>query len=307
MDGREAVDILLTGAGGQLGREVARQAAAAGLAVHAAGRDELDVTNGAAVAHAVARLAPRLVVNAAAYTAVDRAETEPEAAHAVNRDGPAHLARACALAGAPLVHVSTDYVFDGSNGAAYSEGDAVAPLGVYGASKLAGEQAVRAALDRHVILRTSWVYGVEGGNFVRTMLRLGAERDVLRVVDDQRGSPTAAADLAAAVLAMARRLLERAPPAGGFGTFHCAGGGETTWHGFAGEIFRLAAARGARVPRLEPITTADYPTPACRPATSVLDCARLGRVYGIRLRPWREALAETLDRILAADTRPEAV
>jgi dTDP-4-dehydrorhamnose reductase len=272
-----------------------------GLAVHAAGRDELDVTDGAAVADTVARLAPRLVVNAAAYTAVDRGETEPAAAYAVNRDGPAHLARACALTGAPLVHVSTDYVFDGTNRAAYSEDDAVAPLGVYGASKLAGEEAVRAALDRHLILRTAWVYGVDRGNFVRTILRLGAERELLRVVDDQRGSPTAAADLAGAALAVARRLLEHAPPAGGFGTFHCAGGGETTWHGFAREIFRLAAARGVRVPRLEPITTADYPTPARRPANSVLDCARLARVYGIRLRPWRAALAETLDRILTAE------
>lgn len=165
---------------------------------------------------------------------------------------------------------------------------------------------MRGALDRHVILRTAWVYGADGGNFFSTMLRLGAERELLRVVDDQRGSPTAAADLAGAVVAVGRRLLEREAPAESFGTFHCAGGGQTSWCGFARAIFEIAAARGQRVPRLEPITTADYPTPARRPANSVLDCARLARVHGLRPRPWRQALEETLNRVLVPAARQGA-
>lgn len=293
-------DILLTGAGGQLGREVARQAAKVQLSLRALGRGDLDITDGLAVTRAIAGFAPSVVINAAAYTAVDRAESEPAEAFAVNRDGPKNLARACAGLGVPLIHGSTDYVFDGSRTGAYREDDPVAPLGVYGASKLAGEEAVRAAGAPHVILRTAWVYGAEGANFVRTMLRLAAEREVLRVVDDQVGCPTAAADLAAVTLALAGRMIRGRMPAEGWGTFHCAGEGPVSWCGFAREIFAQAAARGLRVPEVEPIGTADYPTPARRPANSVLDCGRLARVHGLRLRPWREALAETLDRVLAA-------
>lgn len=293
-------DILLTGAGGQLGCELARQAAGQGVSLSAFGRRDLDVTDGAAVAHAIAAFAPGVVINAAAYTSVDRAESEPEVAFAVNRDGPANLARACARVGVPLIHVSTDYVFDGSKDGPYTEDDPVAPLGVYGASKLAGEAAVRAGRVPHVILRTAWVYGAEGANFLRTMLRLAAERAVVRVVDDQLGCPTAAADLASVTLALAGRMIGGQMPADGWGTFHCAGEGPVSWCGFAREIFAQAAAHGLRAPAVEPIGTADYPTPARRPANSVLDCGRLARVHGLRLRPWREGLADTLDRLLRA-------
>jgi dTDP-4-dehydrorhamnose reductase len=291
------VDILLTGAHGQLGWEVFRRAA--GLSVHAVDCDGLDISDRTSVLRAVDALAPKVVINAAAYTAVDKAEGDADAAYAVNRDGPAHLAEACAAQGIPLIHVSTDYVFDGSQSGAYREDDPVAPLGVYGESKLAGEDAVREALSRHVILRTAWVYGIHGHNFVKTMLRVGAERESLRVVDDQWGCPTFAGDLAEAALTIARRMIDGTVPADGFGTFHCTGNGATTWCGFARKIFDIAAPRLPTVPAVEAITTAEYPTPAKRPANSVLDCRRLEQVYGIRLRPWEAALAEMLDAVLA--------
>ena len=288
--------ILLTGADGQLGWEVARQG---GAAVHATTRTALDVTNRRAVADAIGRIRPGVVVNTAAYTSVDRAEAEPQAAFAVNRDGPAHLAEACARADTPLIHISTDYVFDGSKAAPYIEDDTPAPLGVYGASKLAGEDAVRSHGPHHVILRTAWVYGVHGHNFVKTMLRLAGERAHLRVVDDQHGCPTFATDLAAAVLAVARRCHDRTLAPDGYGTFHCGGGARTTWCGFARAIFDLAGPRLGAAPSVEAIATADYPTPARRPMNSVLACDRLRRVHGIALRPWAEALPDMLDAVLS--------
>lgn len=295
------VDLLITGAEGQLGFELARRAAARGLSAEALGRSGLDVCDGEAVARTVAALAPKVVINAAAYTAVDRAESDAATAHAVNRDAAAHLAAACAARGAALIHVSTDYVFDGTKAGAWREDDPVAPLGVYGASKLAGEAAIAAALPRHVILRTAWVYGVHGANFVKTMLRVGRQRDTLRVVDDQHGCPTQAGDLAEAILSIARSIVDERMPAEGWGVFHCAGAGPTTWCGFAREIFRQAAPRLERVPTVEAIATADYPTPARRPANSVLDCERLARVHGLRLRPWPEALGEMLAEISIAE------
>lgn len=290
---------MLTGAGGQLAWEVARRASSANISVAALSENELDITDSAAVHRAVTRFNPKILVNAAAYTAVDKAETELDLAFAVNRDGPSHLAAACAAQDRPLIHISTDYVFDGEKKDPYTEEDETAPLGVYGASKLAGECAVRALLDRHVILRTAWVYGVHGHNFVKTMLRLGAERDTLRVVDDQRGSPTFTGDLAGAVLAVARRLTDDAVPEEAYGTFHCTGTGATTWYGFANRIFEIAAPRTGRRPRVEPITTALYPTPAKRPASSVLDCGKLARIHGIMLRRWDDALIEMLDSLLS--------
>ena len=290
------IDILLTGARGQLGSELFRRAA--GLSVHAVDRDGLDISDRASVMQAVERLTPKAVINAAAYTAVDKAEGDVDAAYAVNRGGPAHLAEVCAAQGIPMIHVSTDYVFDGSRSGAYREDDAVAPLGVYGESKLAGEDAVRGTLSRHVILRTAWVYGIDGHNFVKTMLRVGAERDALKVIDDQHGCPTFAGDLAEVGLIIARQMIDGTVPAGGFGTFHCTGRGTTTWCGFARKIFDLAGPRLPKVPTVEAITTAEYPTPAKRPANSVLDCSRLEQVYGIRLRPWEAALAEMLDAVL---------
>lgn len=294
-------DILVTGAGGQVAWELERRAVAAGLSLKSLGISELDITDTKAVHAAVTAAAPKAVINAAAYTAVDKAESEKALAFAVNRDGPGYLAAACAARDIPLVHISTDYVFDGASKDPYLEDDLTGPLGVYGASKLAGEAAVRAFLDRHVIVRTAWVYGVHGHNFVKTMLRLGAERDVLRVVADQRGAPTFAGDLADALLVVARRLINEAPPEAAYGTFHYTGGGAVTWHGFAERIFDIAAPKLGRRPKVEAIATEDYPTPARRPANSVLDCSKIGRVHGIMQRPWEAALQEMLAETFAAN------
>ncbi|MCF8479715.1 MAG: dTDP-4-dehydrorhamnose reductase [Rhodospirillum sp.] len=286
--------LLLTGANGQVGWEVARRAKARGLTLHALARSTLDITDPDAVAQAVETLAPEVLVNAAAHTAVDRAEAEEDLALAINRDGPTHLAKACARVGIPLIHLSTDYVFDGTKTAPYGEDDPVAPLGAYGRTKLAGEEAIRAATDRHAILRTAWVHGVHGGNFVKTMLRVGKDRKELRVVDDQMGSPTFAGDLAEAILDLAPRLVAGSSGSEGYGTFHCAGMGATSWYGFAKTIFQIARPWYGPGPRVEAIPTSAYPTPAQRPANSILDGAKLARVHGIRLRPWTEALEAML-------------
>jgi dTDP-4-dehydrorhamnose reductase len=290
--------VLAFGGGGQVGFDLARARWPTGFALRSLGRAEVDVTDRAAVAAAFAREAPDLVVNLAAYTAVDRAESEPERAFAVNCGGAGNLARAAAQRRAPLIQLSTDYVFDGTKAGPYREDDAANPLGVYGASKEAGERAVREATSRHVILRTQWVYGVAGTNFVKTMLRLGREREALRVVADQWGSPTAAADLATAVIAIAARV---AAGPGAWGTYHYAGAGITNWHGFAEAIFDLAAPRLGRRPEIEPIATADYPTPARRPCNAVLDCGKIERNFGIEPRPWRESLAAMLDEFFTTE------
>ncbi len=287
-----SVDLLLTGANGQVGWEIARRAK--GATLRAFDRAGLDISQRDAVMAVVAATRPKVVINAGAYTAVDKAESERDAAFAINRDGPANLAEACANTGAMLVHISTDYVFDGTKTGAYVETDATSPLGVYGASKLAGEEAVRAGTPRHVILRTAWVHGIHGNNFVKTMLRLAKERDTLRVVDDQHGCPTFAGDLAEAILAIAQRAIAGTVPADGHGTFHCVGAGETTWCGFARKIVAEAAPHLGKQPKVDAIATADYPTPAKRPANSVLDCAKLARVYGLALRRWEDGLAEML-------------
>jgi dTDP-4-dehydrorhamnose reductase len=235
-------------------------------------------------------------VNAAAYTAVDRAESEPDRAFAVNRDGIANIARAAFSASAMVLQVSTDYVFDGTKPTPYLESDPLAPLGVYGASKAQGEQALLQAMPENaVILRTAWVYGLEGANFVKTMLRLGAEREVVRVVDDQRGSPTFADDLADAILDIAHQLQPSRSR-----IYHAAGQGSATWHDVAREIFSETAKRGLRTPRLEAILTSQYPTPAKRPANSVLDCSLLERDFGIALPDWRDGLRRMLNAHLEA-------
>ena len=290
--------IMLTGANGQVGWEIARQASMGGLPCHALDRRHLDITMAAAVSDAVARLAPSAVINAAAYTNVDKAETDADTAFSVNRDGAAHLAQACALADIPLIHISTDYVFDGSKKAPYTESDPVSPLGIYGKSKLAGEAAVRKCCRKHIILRTAWVYGTHGHNFVKTMLRLGHERRRIGVVDDQFGNPTSAYDLAKAILVLVGRLRSDTWPEKGFGTFHLAGEGSTSWCGFARTIFAIAGSSLQRVPEIEAITTSEYPTLAVRPANSVLDCGRIARIHGISLRPWKTALTEMLQRTL---------
>ncbi|MET4701565.1 dTDP-4-dehydrorhamnose reductase [Constrictibacter sp. MBR-5] len=288
--------ILLFGGTGQVGSELLRRPWPEPVRIEAPGRDTADLLDPPRVAGLVAADAVDLVINAAAYTAVDKAESEPETAETVNAAAPGALAHAAADAGIPLIHLSTDYVFDGRKSSPYVEDDAIAPLSVYGRTKAAGEAAVRAAEGRHAILRTSWVYSAHGGNFVKTMLRLGGERPVLRIVDDQHGAPTAASDIADAVMAVALRLIAGDGPDG---VFHFTAAGATTWYGFASRIFAHAAAGGRPVPKLEPIPTRNYPTPARRPTNSRLDCGRLARAHGIVGRPWEAALAEVMDELLA--------
>ena len=286
--------ILVIGARGQVGWELTRRAPAFGHEALAWDVAELDITDAAAVDRALAASNAEVVINAAAYTAVDKAEQEPELAFAVNRDGPAHLAAACARLQIPLLHISTDYVYDGRKPGPYVEDDATAPLGVYGASKLAGDEAVRRLLSRHVILRVSWVFGVHGHNFVKTILRLAREREELRVVADQHGGPTFAGDIADTLLELAGRTTEMDANAN-WGTYHYCGEPATTWHGFASAIVEMARARESlRVQSVTAITTADYPTPAARPANSVLDCARLAARFGIRPRSWQTGLEALL-------------
>jgi dTDP-4-dehydrorhamnose reductase len=290
--------ILLFGSGGQLGRELTARANTLGEPLVALSRQDADISDPQVIARALDRAKATMVVNAAAYTKVDQAESEPEAAFAANETGAAVLAEACARAGLPLVHISTDYVFDGSKAGAYVEDDAVAPLGVYGRSKLAGEQAVRERNPRHVILRTAWVYGAYGQNFLKTMLRLAAERDELRVVADQRGSPTATADIAEAILHVGRRL-ENEP----WGTYHFAGSGETSWHGFAAHIVAAHARFTGRRPPVIAIATADFPTKATRPSNSVLDSSRFAAVFGYKAEPWDVATDRTVGQILSGGLR----
>ncbi len=288
--------ILVFGGGGQLASELVEMAAADGTALTAVTWQQADITDPAQVARAIDDARPSLVVNAAAYTAVDKAESEPELAMAVNADGPGVVAAACAAAGVPLVHVSTDYVFDGEKAGPYREDDPIAPLGVYGRSKAAGESAVRESWSRHLILRTAWLYGIYGSNFLKTMLRLAAERDELNVVADQRGSPTSTADLARAILVAAAALRRGAAP---WGTYHVTGAGETTWHGFASRIVEAQAPVTGRHPRVNPITTAEYRTAARRPRNSVLDCSRFAATFGYRAPDWTVSVDRTVAALMA--------
>ena len=291
--------VLVIGGSGQLARALGE--AEPGLT--RLGRELVDLADPVAAERAVRDHAPDLVVNAAAWTDVDGAEDAPGAAFAVNRDGPAGLARGAAEAGAALVHVSTDYVFDGSGDGEWTESDPTAPLNVYGASKRAGEAAVLAAGPRTLVLRTSWVYSPWGRNFVTTMLRL-VDRERLTIVDDQRGKPTSALSLARAILAIAPALAAAEAGAPVWGVRHYAGRGVTSWAGFAREIFALARRRGAgRVPEVVPIATADYPTRAARPLNSALDCSAFERDFGVAAVDWRVALDEVIGR-LAAEAEP---
>ncbi len=295
--------ILLTGGSGQVGTALRSRAWPDGIALVAPPRQALDLGDPAALAAAVAARPWRAIINAGAYTAVDRAEGELAAAWTINALAPAVLAQAAARAGIPLIQLSTDYVFDGRKPAPYIEADGLAPLGVYGASKAGGELAVRSAGGRHVILRTSWVVSAHGHNFIKTMLRLGRERPRLHVVDDQIGAPTGAADIAAAVAAVTLRLL--ADPGAPTGLFHLTNDGATSWCGLAREVFRLAAARGGPAPEVAAIGTAAYPTAARRPANSRLCLERIRRDYGLAPRPWEAAVADIVAALLpAADAAP---
>lgn len=298
MSSAPAIDVLLTGGGGQVGSEVIRLAPP-GLNIVAPGRDRLDLSDPGSVTAMIASRPWAAVINSAAHTAVDRAETEILAAWKVNALAPAALAQATAEAGIPLVQVSTDYVFDGSKSGFYVETDPVAPVSVYGASKEAGEQAVRTGNRRHVILRTAWVVSPHGANFIKTMLRLAQTRPELRVVDDQHGCPTSATDIAQVLLTITQRLV--ADPKAPVGTYHFVNSGEATWCGFARAIFEIAAEHGRSAPKVEGIATAEYPTPARRPANSRLDVAKLTRDYAIEPRPWRTAVEEIVEALLAAE------
>jgi dTDP-4-dehydrorhamnose reductase len=290
--------ILLTGANGQVGRELSNRGGQRGFEVLALNRSDLDITDPISVSREVNRSGVSLVVNAAGYSAVDEAESEPELAFAVNCDGPAYLASACEKVGIPLVHISTDYVFDGQKQGAYFETDPVSPLSVYGKSKAAGEVEVRKRMREYLILRTGWVYGVYGHNFVKTMLRLGREKEVVQVVDDQYGCPTYAADLAETILRIAAQLQEGRQII--WGTYHYCGKGVTSWHGFAEAIFNLARKYvQLKVKQTEAVTTAEYPTAAKRPANSVLDCSLFRNHFGFAPKPWNESLARMLDQVLS--------
>ncbi len=287
------MSILVTGGAGQLATALAERG---GARVHVVGRPALDFDRPDTIDVTFTATRPALVINAAAWTAVDAAETDAAGAMRANRDGPARLAQLCAAASIPLIHVSTDYVFDGRKGAPYVETDPVGPTGVYGATKLAGEQAVLAACPRAIVVRTSWVYSATGKNFVRTMLNAAQTRDHLRVVADQKGCPTAAPELAQTLLGIASAL-ESGWRDAYAGVFHSCGEGWTTWHGFAEAIFDESARHGGKRPVVEAITTADYPTPAQRPADSRLDCEKLAQVFGLRQPEWRTSLAETVARL----------
>lgn len=294
--------ILVTGGNGQLGRELARHAWPEGWQAVPLGRDALDLGDPTALAATIATGHDgqpwAAVINAAAYTAVDKAESDVVAAWTVNALAPAALAAACAAVAIPLVQVSTDYVFAGDRQGAWQVDDPVGPLGVYGASKLGGELAVRTAGGRAAIVRTAWVVSAGGANFVRTMLRLAADRNKLRVVADQQGSPTSAADLAAALATIAMRLAD--DPHAPTGTFHFSNAGATDWADFAREIFRQSAARGGPTASVEGIATSDYPTLAQRPANSLLSHDAIRTAFGIEPRAWDAALADILDELIGA-------
>ena len=292
--------LAVTGKTGQVVTALLERAAIAGVEVITVGRPEFDLANPDSAAQLFDALRPDVIVSAAAYTAVDKAESDSAVAHSVNAVGPGVVAQAAARLGIPIIHLSTDYVFDGSKAAPYAEDDATAPLGVYGSSKLAGEQAVAAATPDHAILRTAWVYSPFGNNFLKTMLRVAADRPGLRVVDDQRGNPTSALDIAEAILDVARNLVARPDDAQLRGVFHMTGTGEGSWADFATEIFAASAERGGPSAAVVRIATADYPTPARRPANSRLSSARLAKIHHVVMPDWKLSTRETVARLVPA-------
>lgn len=295
--------IFVAGRSGQLARCLDELAVKDGLPLVALGRPDLDLGADADIEQVIARLAPAAIINAAAYTMVDQAEAEPELASSINRDGAARLATVAHARDIPFIHISTDYVFDGAKPSPYNEEDKIAPLSVYGRSKYEGEVAVVAANPHAVVIRTAWVYSPFGHNFVRTMLRLAETQSTVRIVNDQRGTPTSASDLAVAVLEIVRQLRtdcfgEKS------GIYHLAGQGETTWCDFAKAIFSSLARRGHRVPQVQAITTEEYPTPARRPRNSCLDSSKAYRAFHVQLPAWQESIERCLDRIAAPVESP---
>ena len=292
--------IAVIGATGQIATTLQRLAKKRGAEFVVGGRPDVDITSMESVAAFLDSVTPSIVINAAAYTEVDKAQDEgKDLAFSVNAEGPSRLAVLCAVSNIPLVHISTDYVFNGLKGAPYVEEDELAPLNLYGASKAAAETGIRAAGGNHIILRTQWVYGPNGSNFAKTMLRLGQERDEVRVVNDQIGAPTSSEEIAEALLDICATVGDGAPE-DHWGTFHMVAGGMTTWYGFAAEIFRLAHEAGLKTPKLTAIGTLDYPTSAMRPPAAVLATDKLQKIYGIEPKPWDETLARIFPEILAS-------
>jgi dTDP-4-dehydrorhamnose reductase len=291
--------VIVIGKEGQVARALAERAPAHGARVVLLGRPRLDLADPSGIEDILRETGGDLIVNAAAYTAVDQAETEPELAEAINGIGAGVAAGAAAAMQVPFVHISTDYVFDGTLNRPYREDDAVYPLGAYGRSKLLGEEAVTAETTDHAILRTAWVYSPFGRNFVKTMLRLAKGREEVGVVADQFGSPTSALDIADGIFAIAKNLLKRPQERTLRGVFHMTGAGFASWAEFASEIFTLSARYGGPSARVRPITTADYPTPAKRPANSRLDCTKLETIQGVKLPSWQASLAPCVERLIA--------
>lgn len=285
--------VLIIGNKGQLGWAIERQAAIEGIATEGVDLPELDLTSWEDVKQLIGKERFAAIVNAAAYTAVDKAESDVDTAFAVNRDGVAHLADACRENGIPLIHISTDYVFDGTNTVPYKPEDPINPLGVYGRSKAEGEEALRARLPNHIIIRTSWLYGVHGNNFVKTMIRLAKERKEMRVVDDQKGCPTFAGDLASAILKILEMLNEGQELK--WGTYHYCNAGITSWYSFAKKAIELAAENeDFLVDRIVPIASASYPTPAPRPTFSALDNNSFTSSFGVDMFSWEESLSRMI-------------
>ena len=292
--------IVVTGRTGQVVTSLSERGLIAGHEVIALGRPDLDLTDPASVLRAITAAAPDVVISAAAYTAVDKAETESELAHAVNGAGASAVSEAAKALGVPLVHISTDYVFDGTLERPYRETDPTGPTGVYGASKLAGEKAVLAIYpEGSAVLRVAWVYSPFGGNFVKTMLRLAGDRDEVSVVSDQIGNPTSALDIADGILKVAANLIN-SDDAALRGVFHMTARGEASWADFAAAIFAASAAQGGPCATVRRITTADYPTPATRPANSRLDCGLVERMHGVALPDWQGSLETVVARFRAA-------
>jgi dTDP-4-dehydrorhamnose reductase len=288
--------ILIFGASGQLGHELIRQSQLSQRPVNAPTRSQFDITQISEVKEAFAKFCPSIVINAAAYTDVDGAESEAERAYGINKAGAENLARNCAKLQIPLVHVSTDYVFDGSKGTPYVETDPITPLGVYGRSKAEGDDIIRAALPEHIIVRTSWLYSGHANNFVTTILSLGRQKKELDVVADQFGSPTSATDLAEVLLHLASQVLNRSEIP--WGTYHYCGEGVTTWYEFANSIFKIAGQHECfQLTRLNPITTEEFPTAAQRPQNSSLDCGRIEQKFGIHPKPWQISLSLVIEQV----------
>ena len=289
--------ILILGANGQVGKELSKRAGIFEANATAFTRTELDITDSQAVARILENLRPHSVINAAAYTAVDDAENRTEVAYKVNRDGPENLAKTCDKLSIPLIHISTDYVFDGKKSTAYVEDDPVCPLGIYGRSKEAGEAAIRDNTEKYVIIRTSWVYAAHGINFLRTMMRLANERNELSIVEDQWGVPTCATDIADALVLIAKRITDNTLGSS-WGTFHYTSKNATTWRGFAEAIFKELRNYKMSTPIVNGIPSSQYTTPALRPLNSILNCDKIERVFSVPRRDWKEGMREVVAQLL---------